>query len=189
MSGQSQTVPSAWVRRFARLIRPGGRVLDLAAGSGRHTRLLRELGHAVVLPAILGWHIDQDSPRFLPFLVVLKLAVPGMISGALSWALIDSADRWDLNFQFEGFGLLLLPVSIYPGLVFGLILGAVLHVWAKVSLLRAIGYAQESFHADDGPGKGKYARAVSRMSARRSFPGAEISGLRGATPPPAGPSR
>jgi hypothetical protein len=73
--------------------------------------------------------------------VALKLAVPGMISGALSWALIDSADRWDLNFQFEGFGLLLLPVSIYPGLVFGLILGAVLHVRAKVSLLRAIGYA------------------------------------------------
>ena len=29
------------------------------------------LGHAVVLPAVLGWHIDQDSPRFLPFLVVL----------------------------------------------------------------------------------------------------------------------
>ena len=31
------------------------------------------LGHAVVLPAILGWHVDQDSPRFLPFLVVLHV--------------------------------------------------------------------------------------------------------------------
>jgi undecaprenyl-diphosphatase len=31
------------------------------------------LGHAVVLPALLGWHIDQDSPRFLPFLVVLHV--------------------------------------------------------------------------------------------------------------------
>jgi undecaprenyl-diphosphatase len=31
------------------------------------------LGHAVVLPAVLGWHIDQDSPRFLPFLVVLHV--------------------------------------------------------------------------------------------------------------------
>jgi undecaprenyl-diphosphatase len=31
------------------------------------------LGHAVVLPAVLGWHIDQDSPRFLPFLVVLHI--------------------------------------------------------------------------------------------------------------------
>jgi undecaprenyl-diphosphatase len=31
------------------------------------------LGHAVVLPALLGWHIDQESPRFLPFLVVLHV--------------------------------------------------------------------------------------------------------------------
>ncbi|HRH87209.1 MAG TPA: SAM-dependent methyltransferase, partial [Rubrivivax sp.] len=29
---------SAWVQRWARLIRPGGRVLDLACGSGRHVR-------------------------------------------------------------------------------------------------------------------------------------------------------
>jgi len=31
------------------------------------------LGHAVILPAVLGWHIDQESPRFLPFLVVLHV--------------------------------------------------------------------------------------------------------------------
>jgi undecaprenyl-diphosphatase len=31
------------------------------------------LGHAVILPALLGWHLDQGSPRFLPFLVVLHL--------------------------------------------------------------------------------------------------------------------
>jgi undecaprenyl-diphosphatase len=31
------------------------------------------LGHAVILPALLGWHIDQDSPQFLPFLVVLHV--------------------------------------------------------------------------------------------------------------------
>ena len=31
------------------------------------------LGHAVILPAVLGWHIDQDAPQFLPFLVVLHL--------------------------------------------------------------------------------------------------------------------
>jgi SAM-dependent methyltransferase len=40
--------PSAWVRRFLPLIRPGGLVLDLAAGTGRHTRLLRGEGFAVV---------------------------------------------------------------------------------------------------------------------------------------------
>jgi SAM-dependent methyltransferase len=41
------TPPSAWVRRFAPLIRPGGHVLDLAAGSGRHTRLLLDMGFEV----------------------------------------------------------------------------------------------------------------------------------------------
>jgi undecaprenyl-diphosphatase len=34
---------------------------------------ISSLGHAVILPALLGWHIDQESPRFLPFLVVLHV--------------------------------------------------------------------------------------------------------------------
>jgi undecaprenyl-diphosphatase len=31
------------------------------------------LGHAVVLPALLGWSLDQHAPSFLPFLVMLHL--------------------------------------------------------------------------------------------------------------------
>src|SRR5712691_2718304 len=42
-----EPTPSDWVRRFAPLIRPGGRVLDLAAGGGRHTRLLLDMGFSV----------------------------------------------------------------------------------------------------------------------------------------------
>jgi SAM-dependent methyltransferase len=38
---------SPWVQRYAPLI-PGGAVLDLACGSGRHSRHLASLGHAVV---------------------------------------------------------------------------------------------------------------------------------------------
>ena len=38
---------SAWVRRFADWIPAGGPVLDLAAGSGRHTRFLIGRGHSV----------------------------------------------------------------------------------------------------------------------------------------------
>ena len=45
--------PSAWVRRFAPLIRDGGHVLDLAAGSGRHARLLIDMGMRVTA-------IDRD---------------------------------------------------------------------------------------------------------------------------------
>jgi SAM-dependent methyltransferase len=47
--------PSAWVVRFAGLIRPGGRALDVACGGGRHARLLASLGHAVEA-------VDRDAP-------------------------------------------------------------------------------------------------------------------------------
>jgi SAM-dependent methyltransferase len=39
--------PSPWVRRFAPLVRPGGAVLDLACGGGRHSRLFLDRGHPV----------------------------------------------------------------------------------------------------------------------------------------------
>ena len=39
--------PSAWVRKWAGQIPAGGRVLDLACGSGRHTRYLASLNHVV----------------------------------------------------------------------------------------------------------------------------------------------
>jgi SAM-dependent methyltransferase len=47
---------SDWIVRFNHLIRPGGTVLDLAAGSGRHTRFLIERGHSVVA-------LDRDVSR------------------------------------------------------------------------------------------------------------------------------
>jgi undecaprenyl-diphosphatase len=31
------------------------------------------LGHAVIVPTLLHWHVEQDSPDFLPFLVVMHL--------------------------------------------------------------------------------------------------------------------
>jgi SAM-dependent methyltransferase len=40
--------PSAWVTRHADLITEPGQILDLAAGSGRHTRYFKELGHSVL---------------------------------------------------------------------------------------------------------------------------------------------
>lgn len=40
-------LPSPWICRFAPLIPKGGDVLDLACGSGRHSRLLAGLGYRV----------------------------------------------------------------------------------------------------------------------------------------------
>ena len=45
--------PSKWVTRFAALAPPGGAVLDVACGGGRHGRFFLERGHAVTL-------IDRD---------------------------------------------------------------------------------------------------------------------------------
>ena len=43
-----RTAPAAWVNRFAGLIRPGGVVLDLASGTGRHAIALLDRGYRVV---------------------------------------------------------------------------------------------------------------------------------------------
>lgn len=39
--------PSAWVQRWSHLVKPGGRVLDVACGSGRHVRWFAEHQHHV----------------------------------------------------------------------------------------------------------------------------------------------
>ena len=46
--------PSDWVRRWASLITPGGRVLDLACGGGRHLRWLAAQGFATT-------GVDRDA--------------------------------------------------------------------------------------------------------------------------------
>jgi SAM-dependent methyltransferase len=53
------TTPSAWVERFVNLFRPGGNVLDLAAGGGRHSRLFLARGHTVLA-------VDRDVSNLTP---------------------------------------------------------------------------------------------------------------------------
>lgn len=45
--GGGSPAPSAWVVRFASLLRAGGQVLDFACGGGRHVRWLAERGFLV----------------------------------------------------------------------------------------------------------------------------------------------
>jgi len=44
----SSRAASPWVERFASLIPKGGVVLDLACGSGRHTRYLSAMGYRLL---------------------------------------------------------------------------------------------------------------------------------------------
>ncbi len=63
--GHGPATPSAWLKRFASLAPPGGRVLDLACGGGRHTRLFLGLGHPVTAIDRNVCHLSdlQDNPR------------------------------------------------------------------------------------------------------------------------------
>ena len=54
LAPRALTAPSAWVVRFAPLIRPEGEVLDLACGAGRHALYLASRGHAVTA-------VDRDG--------------------------------------------------------------------------------------------------------------------------------
>jgi SAM-dependent methyltransferase len=87
MSGQSPLAPSPWVCRVAPLIRPGGRVLDLAAGSGRHTRLLQKLGHAVVA-------VDRDISA------LTELADDAAIT--LVATDLEDGSSWTIGGDFDG---------------------------------------------------------------------------------------
>lgn len=53
MTSACESAPSAWVQSHAGWVAPGGKVLDLAAGGGRHTRYFKDLGHKVTA-------IDRD---------------------------------------------------------------------------------------------------------------------------------
>lgn len=62
------TAPSEWVSRFASLIPAGGKVLDVACGSGRHARLLAGLGHRVEA-------VDRDESHMLSLRGVAGVSV------------------------------------------------------------------------------------------------------------------
>ncbi|MFM7505207.1 MAG: class I SAM-dependent methyltransferase [Rubrivivax sp.] len=76
--------PSAWVQRFAGLVRPGGTVLDLACGSGRHLRWLAARGHAVT-------GVDRDAEALAPLAGLGELIVADI--EASPWPL--AARRFD----------------------------------------------------------------------------------------------
>ena len=50
---------------------------------------ISSLGHAVILPAVLGWNVDESADGFLPFLVVMHLGT------ALALLLYFWRDWWN----------------------------------------------------------------------------------------------
>lgn len=67
--------PSPWLVRWANLVAPGGRVLDLAAGSGRHCRWLAARGHAMTA-------VDRDAAAMAALVNVAETIVADLEAGA-----------------------------------------------------------------------------------------------------------
>ena len=80
---QHDGTPSAWVVRFAHLIAPGARVLDVAAGRGRHARFLAARGASVV-----ALDRDADALGELHGIARITTEVADLESGA--WPLADA---------------------------------------------------------------------------------------------------
>ena len=85
------------------------------------------LGHAVVMPALLHWNIDQRAPSFLPFLVMLHFGT------AAALLLYFWRDWWALACGVLGVGSVhqtqearrvfkLIVVATIPGVVVGFLL-------------------------------------------------------------------
>jgi len=58
MHGHHDSAPSPWVRRWAAQVRPGGSILDVAAGGGRHASFLARMGFEVEA-------VDRDLSAFV----------------------------------------------------------------------------------------------------------------------------
>lgn len=78
--------PSAWVQQWAHLIAPGGSVLDVACGSGRHVRWLSARGHRVTA-------LDKDAQALAGLHDVAECVQADIESGPWPWA--DTARQFD----------------------------------------------------------------------------------------------
>lgn len=73
--------PSEWVKRFIPKLPKGGRVLDLACGCGRNTRLLASCGFEVVGAILMSAAVptSKQSPGLFLFRLILR-EVHGLLS-------------------------------------------------------------------------------------------------------------
>jgi hypothetical protein len=70
----------------------------------------------------------------------ITLGALGMLSGAFAWGLLFVNEESGLDFGFSWRWFIFGPVTIYPGLVFGLAMGALLYRRHKIDGPNGLGY-------------------------------------------------
>ena len=137
------------------------------------------LGHAVVAPALLGWHIDQHAPAFLPFLVMLHVGTATALL-AFFWR-----DWWAIGTGVLGLGAAhqvaesrrvfgLIVLATLPAVVIGFVLEHPLRrlfgdPWVAAVFLVVNGLlllGAEKLRAGRGSATGVPARPLSSLTAR-----------------------
>ena len=86
MTDHPDLAPSPWITRFAHLIAPNARVLDLAAGRGRHARWLAARGARVVA-------VDRDPDALATMAGVPRITARACDLEAGAWPL--EGERFD----------------------------------------------------------------------------------------------
>jgi SAM-dependent methyltransferase len=84
MPAHTTNAASNWVQRWSHLVRPGGTVLDVACGSGRHVRWFAQRGCRVT-------GVDRDAAAMQPLADLAELLVADIEGGP--WPL--AARRFD----------------------------------------------------------------------------------------------
>lgn len=99
------------------------------------------LGHAVILPRLLGWGFDQKAPEFLPFLVVLHLGTAAALllyfwRDWLSFGLAVLGRGEHVKAERQVFGLIC--VATLPAVILGFALEHVLRGFFGSPVLAAV---------------------------------------------------
>ena len=104
-------VVSSWIAHYARLLKPGAKVLDLACGGGRHARYLADQGYTVLA-------VDRDPDSLAKIKHRLVKTLPLDLEGD-HWVLPEAEfGRWDAiivtNYLYRPY-LDLLPTLLEEG--------------------------------------------------------------------------
>jgi undecaprenyl-diphosphatase len=101
------------------------------------------LGHAVILPSLFGWSVNQKAPEFLPFLVVLHLgtAVALLLYFWRDWlgfakAVVGHGDNETVRRERRIFGLVC--VATLPAVILGFALEHILRGFFGSPALAAV---------------------------------------------------